>query len=114
MPSVLRRERRVWGLTQNEVARLIGFRTAEQCSRLEKEIHLPSSEVLLSSAIVFDVPIEALFPRFYTRIEEKVLLRAAAFYEELQDASDPASIRKREFLDLVMQRAIARKDDARL
>ena len=107
VPSYLRTERRKWGLTQRELAKLLGGKSRTQVSRLERGERAPSVESLLSCLVLFGASAPALFPHLYSHIEERVLRDAAALLEELADDTSRKSTRKRELLKLALARAIS-------
>ena len=107
VPSYLRSERRKWGLTQTELARLLGSQSRTKISRLEHGVRVPSVESLISCLVLFGVSAPELFPHLYSRIEERVLRDAAALLEELAGDTSRKSARKRELLRLALARAIS-------
>lgn len=104
----LRPHRLRWRLTQEEVARLLGYADSSLVSRIENGIRAPSLLDALALQVVFGVtPIE-LFPAFFKDTEEAVLRRAKELYEELQDAPSKAALKKLELLEEISMRAISR------
>ena len=61
LPNYLRAQRRKSGLSQNEVAFLLGRTNGAQVSRYEKRRRLPSVETALACELIFGVPIAELF-----------------------------------------------------
>lgn len=61
LPNYLRAQRRKSGLSQNEVAFLLGRMNGAQVSRYEKRRRLPSVETALACEVIFGVPIGELF-----------------------------------------------------
>src|SRR5216683_5217015 len=61
LENYLRSCRRRAGLTQREVAFLIGCRDGAQISRYEKRRRLPPLETALAWEVVFGVPVSELF-----------------------------------------------------
>lgn len=74
----LRTYRKKFGLTQREAALLVGMETGQIVSRYESKVRTPSLTTAVAYAIVFDVPIRALFPEIYLEVEQLVLSRALA------------------------------------
>lgn len=60
--SHIRTHRKRSGLTQRELARLIGHRTGAKVSRHERGLTIPTLPVALSYEAIFKVPISELFP----------------------------------------------------
>lgn len=59
--NYLRAHRRKSGLTQQEIAFLLGCRNGELVSRYEKRRRLPPLETALACEAIFDVPVSGLF-----------------------------------------------------
>ena len=60
--SYLKTYRKRSGLTQREVAFLLGWKRGERLSRYEKQRAIPSLEIALACAAIFRVPLKRLFP----------------------------------------------------
>lgn len=108
MSNYLRRERRAWGLTQPELARLIGCRCATQLSRIERNRRHPSLHIVIASKILFGRPLYKIFPCLYDEIEEAVMRQAYRLYQKLESDRSPRAMRKKELLDRVLCRAVKR------
>ena len=74
------------GLSQRELARLIGFADESVC-RHERSESLPPLPTALSYEVIFGVPISELFPGLRLSVEEAVEKRITAFERELQERS---------------------------
>lgn len=108
MPNYLRTHRRTWGLTQKELAGLTGCRCGAQISRIERETRIPTLQIILSCQVLFGIPPQVLFPRVYGALEDRVMRRAYSLYQRLAKDDSPEGLRKREFLETVLSRAIQR------
>src|ERR1700731_3367423 len=75
--------RRRWGLTQRELALLIGAKTGTSVSRIEWGKRTPSFAATFACAIVLGTAPPELFPGLVSRIHDEVLRRARELYEEL-------------------------------
>ena len=106
--SYLRTHRRKWGLTQKDIARLVGRASSTHISRVERGLRTPSLETLIAYEIVFGIPPRSLIPNRYADIEERVLREAQTLFAELQDDRTRRGARKREFLELAIVRALSR------
>ena len=58
----VRKYRKAAQLTQSELAQLVGLRTQGVMSQIESGQRAPSAETALACSIVFDLPIDHLFP----------------------------------------------------
>ena len=102
----LRRERRKWAFTQEELAFLLGKTSTPHISRLEQGKSPPSAAILIACEVLFDTTSRTIFPKRYTEIEELVLARAAELYALLESEKTPAAHKKKEFLHTLLNRAI--------
>ena len=103
----LRTHRRVWGLTQRELASLLGFESAAHVSRLENGKRAPTVESALACQVIFGIPPSAMFPHAYDVVEERVVREVYRRHEALTDTTSPAELRKRELFSLALERAIS-------
>lgn len=106
VPSYLRTRRRQWGLTQRELAQLLGAKSRAQVSRLERDERLPSVRTLIACLIIFGGSTVELFPHLYAEVEEGVLRNAAGLREALKADSTLRGVRKHELLQSMLARAI--------
>lgn len=99
-------------LTQGELARLLAI-SQPAISRLEEtgKANNASLETVLGLQVVFGSAPRALFPDLYADIEDAVMMRAAELDLALRDKSDPDSGKKKQLLDAMMKRAIARTNE---
>src|ERR1700704_120829 len=98
LKTYLRTLRRRWGLTQRELAFLIGAKSGTIISRLERLKRIPNLPAALACLIVFDGTPSDVFPGIFTEIEEGVLRRATELYETLQGDPSKATRAKLDFL----------------
>ncbi len=111
LKTYLRTLRRRWGLTQKELAFLIGASGGPQISKLEQLKRLPSLAAAIACVVIFDSSPYKLFPGLFEDIEEAVLQRATELYEELQGNPSASARTKLDFLEEVLNRS-REKDDA--
>lgn len=104
----LRTHRRVWGLTQNELARLIGFGSATQVSRLEKCKRGPSVETALACQVLFGISPADMFPNLHRQVEERVIRNAYHMHQGLENITSLPALRKRELLVLALKRTVGK------
>lgn len=87
MTSYIRPHRLKSGLTQRELADLIGIIAHHQVSIHERSVVVPSLLVALSYHIVFSVPINELFPGLYETVQLNVEERLAEFENRLGEST---------------------------
>src|SRR2546426_2628445 len=83
----VRRHRKRWALTQDELAEMIG-RTQAQLSRYEAGEVAPDFETALCFQVIFGHSPRALFPGLYGAVEETVMNRAARLDRGLEGKRD--------------------------
>ena len=82
--SYLRTHRKRSGLTQKELAFLVGVKSDTQLSRFERLKRLPPTEVFIALMIIFKKGPEELIPDVYDRLLKLIHLRSRNLHEELQ------------------------------
>lgn len=102
--SYLRPLRRRWGLTQRELAFLLGAKTHSQISQIEAMKTHPSLAGAIACAIIFDTPLFELFPELYVVVHRAVLARADDLYLDLQGNPSQVTRIKLDFLEEVLSR----------
>jgi transcriptional regulator with XRE-family HTH domain len=103
--SYVRPLRRRWGLSQREVAFLIGNKTHAAVSRIEAVKTYPSLAEAIACSIIFDTPLVELFPELFAKAHDSVLSQAQVLYEDLQGNASRATRYKLDFLEEVLGRA---------
>jgi len=106
--SFVRAHRRRWGLSQAELAMLLGIVSSTTVSRIERSVRTPTSTVMIACCILFGLPAPELFGSLHEEIEEVVGTAAKNLYDALKGMTDKSSIRKREFLEEVLSRLVNR------
>lgn len=91
MPSTpvstyLRFLRKKCGLSQKDLARILGSLTPSQISRHERSVTPPSIMVALGYEVVFRKPVAEIFPGLYHTIEEGVEARLNDHKIELENS----------------------------
>jgi transcriptional regulator with XRE-family HTH domain len=104
--SFVRAHRRRWGLSQAELAILLGIVSSTTVSRIERSVRTPTSTVMIACCILFGLPALELFGSLHEEIEEVVGTAAKNLNDALKGMTDKPSIRKREFLEQVLRRLI--------
>src|SRR5262249_20793416 len=103
-PPALRTYRRSWGLSQRELAELLGFADRTAVSRIEHGKRVPLFQTALACAALFDASLDELFPQLYLDTEEKLHDKVAQRMEGSAQPATPAAARKQE----LFSRALAR------
>jgi transcriptional regulator with XRE-family HTH domain len=107
--SYLRALRRRCGLTQKELAYLIGADTGSVISRVEGLKRLTSTGATLAIALVFNTTPSELFPTTFAEMREDVHRRVTDLYEELQGNPSATTRAKLDFLEQVLERVAKRR-----
>ena len=103
--TYLRTFRRRSGLTQAEVAFLLGVHSGAKVSRYERLSRRPSFQTALGLQAVFGVPAETLLPAISAEVERKIVARAHLLSRRLERHSDSARTqRKLRFLTSIVTR----------
>jgi transcriptional regulator with XRE-family HTH domain len=100
----LRTHRLVWGLTERELAALIGLQTHSHLSRLERSKRAPKVEVALACQVIFGIPPSAMFPHVYTQVEDRVMWNIYQLHSALEKTASLSGLRKRELCELALKR----------
>jgi transcriptional regulator with XRE-family HTH domain len=106
--SFVRAHRRRWGLTQAELALLLGVASSTTVSRIERSVRTPTATVMVACCILFGLPAPELFTSLHDEIEEVVGTTVKNLCDALEGKNDKQSIRKRQFLEQVLLRLVSR------
>jgi transcriptional regulator with XRE-family HTH domain len=102
LESYLRTYRKRSGLSQDEVAFLLGCQTGTKVSRYERSSRKPSLETILGYVVVFGAPARDLFAGAYQKVERKILHRAQLLTRKLNRATpDRMATRKLQILKAI-------------
>jgi transcriptional regulator with XRE-family HTH domain len=101
----LRTQRRVWGLTQKELAKLLGFRSQGHMADVENSKRAPTVRSALACQVLFGIPPAAMFPHLFDRVEDRVIRDVYERHEALSDTTSPKGLRKRELFSQALERA---------
>ena len=97
--------RRRWGLTQKELAYLIGAKSRSSISRIERQKREPTLTAAFIFHIVFGTQPDELFPALFAEVEDGVMARAYELYEQLQGNPSKATRVKLDLLEDMFARA---------
>ena len=86
----LRIHRKRHGLSQADVAFLLGCRSSAKSSRYEKCVRRPSIQTVFAFELIFGIPNHELFAGLYDLVRHKTLKRAELLLQRLMKAG-PAS-----------------------
>ncbi|PWT76006.1 MAG: hypothetical protein C5B46_01880, partial [Proteobacteria bacterium] len=103
----LRSHRLRWGLSQKELAHLLGWDRPDVISRIERKQRHPTLELAMACFILFGTQAPQLFPDMSASIEALVMARVWEMYETIQ--GDPSRRTKRKIQ--LLEDAIARADE---
>jgi transcriptional regulator with XRE-family HTH domain len=105
LDNYLKMFRRRSGLTQHEVARLLGCRSGSKVGRYELSRRKPTFETMLGYEVVFRVTLAHLFAGDYRHFLTRARKRARAIKRELvgTEPMTPLTKRKIEFLNELIE-----------
>ena len=107
LKSYIRTYRRRYGLTQKDLAFLLGVKDSAKISKYEKFKKMPGLETALACQALFGVPVAEFFAGVYEQIEKKTSKRAGILQRKMQKTkSSRLSARKAEFLRAVESRQL--------
>src|SRR5437016_1624620 len=107
--NYLRSYRLRWGLSQGELANLLGWRGAEVVSRIEQKQRPPTLKLVIACFILFGAPAAELFPDISASIDMDVMARVWEMYEKIQGDSSRKIKTKIELFEGAIERAEQRK-----
>lgn len=81
LPNYLRSNRKRLGLSQREVAYLLGSESGAKACRYERFTCEPGLETALACEVIFQRPARELFGGLYQEVQRKVAARAKALVE---------------------------------
>lgn len=86
LQNYLRTYRKRAGLSQDEVAYLLGCQSGAKVSRYERFARQPSLETALAYEMVFGAPVRNLFAGTFQKVEHKTVKRAYLLTQKLNTA----------------------------
>ena len=99
LTSYLRTHRKRSGLTQSEVAYLLGLKSGQIVSRHERLDRRPNLETMFAYQIIFDVLPHELYPGLYEKVENVTKLRIQELLGRIGEDPDMGiATRKRDIL----------------
>lgn len=91
LASYLRTHRKKSGLSQRELAYVLGYNGKGQISRHEQRQSVPPLFIALAYEAIFRVPVSELFPGFYQTAVQAIETRLGELENALQQKSGHAS-----------------------
>lgn len=91
LANYLRMYRKRVGLTQQEVAWLLGCEHDTKVSRYERFTREPSPRTIFAYEVIFQTPARVLFEGMYQKVEQRTQHRARLLLRRLVAAREPAS-----------------------
>ena len=102
LQNYLRTYRKRSGLSQDEVAFLLGCQKGTKVFRYERFVRKPSLETLFAYEVVFGAPVRELFAGAYQKVEKRISNRAQLLTRKLNRATpDRMATRKLEILQAI-------------
>lgn len=99
LPSYLRTYRLRSGLSQRELAFLLGAQSGAKISRYERRVRTPNIHAAFACEAIFKIAAHELFPAAYAEVDEQVTRRVRLLLARLKAAKPtPANQRKIHFL----------------
>lgn len=107
--NYLRSYRLRYGLSQEELAYLLGWERPDVISRIERKQRAPTLPLVLACFILFDAPAHDIFPDVSSGIEALVMARVWEVYERIQGDPSKRTKKKIELLEAAIARAEERR-----
>lgn len=95
LPNYIRTFRKRAGLTQEEVAFLLGSKSSAGISRHERLKQTPDLETLLAYELLFQTPVRSLFSSTHKEVEQKFKQRIRLLIRKLTRAGEGGRIKKK-------------------
>jgi transcriptional regulator with XRE-family HTH domain len=103
LQNYLRTYRKRFGLSQKEVAFLLGVKNSAKASRYESLQRVPLLETILAYEAIFRVPVRKLFGGVFEKVNKDVVRRAKLLTRILQEGeADRITLRKLEVLSAII------------
>ena|SRR2546429_7838552 len=104
LPNYLRKSRKSAGLSQDELAFLLGSKGGAKVCRYERFRQSPNLKTLLAYEILFRTPVQKLFRGLHQEVERDLLKRIRILLRKLAKAgSKRVAARKIEFLNTLFK-----------
>ena len=87
LENYLRTHRRRSGLSQDEIAFLLGRKSGAKVCRYEQRVRKPTLETALAYEAILRVPVSELFAGLYRKVEKEIIARAEEMAGRLVSAN---------------------------
>lgn len=104
LPSYLHTLRKQWGLSQPELAALLGLTGSALC-RFENRSRRPTADLIIGAEVLFGHDPKDIFPGFYKSVEHAIVARARAEHKRLEGSGNAGTARRLRFLSEIIDRA---------
>lgn len=105
LPNYLRTLRMRWGLTQPELAGLLGI-SVSALSKFETQALAPTKCLILGIEVIFGQNAREVFPALYAQTERNIMRRAAALFKRLETIQgDEVAAKKLQLLTDMIERS---------
>lgn len=105
IPSSLWKNRKGWRLTQQQLGTLLGGFDQSVMARFEAADRVPPLSAAYRLSLLFDLPVELLFPRLYAEQREELIGEIQTLKQTLDDDMPDEQAK---FLDTKLSEALAR------
>lgn len=110
--NYLRTYRKRAGLSQDEMAYLLGCRSGAKVSRYERFVRQPTLQTALAYEAIFGVPVRELFAGIYQKVERPVSQRTQLLMRKLTAAKpDRITMRKLQILRAIASAPATQSDE---
>jgi transcriptional regulator with XRE-family HTH domain len=104
--TYLRKERRTAGLTQDELAQLLGLSSRAHVSALERGLRSPTAQQVLAAQLIFGKTALQLFPHLTVEVQDRVAKVAKMLLKDVETHASPRAQRKTLLLRQLLSRAV--------
>ena len=103
LPNYLKTFRKRTGISQDDLALLLGAKSGAKVSRYERWSRRPALETALAYEVIFRVPVKELFAGLYQKVEKRVTKRVQKLARKLASADpEQGTLRKLAFLQVLL------------
>lgn len=93
LSNYLRTHRKRAGLSQDDVAFLLGCQSGTKVSRYERFVRQPSLETVFACEVIFGVPARELFAGLFDQVEHRTKRQAKRLIRRLSRRLDEPAVR---------------------
>lgn len=95
LDNYLRTHRKKLGLSQREVAFLLGCHSGAKVSRYERSARIPTLNVILAYEVIFQKPARELFAGLYDRAERQTMRNLRLLLSRLRRRRDSSALARK-------------------